>query len=74
MEAPDVTAEHGTRVTRNFRVWWPSLTDQDIHALNTWRWRTRTGHGPEDQTGLSARRSGRRSFDIRFSGRREIGR
>jgi|GEM_PF-5661470 len=74
MEAPDASVEQGTRVARTIRAWWPSLTDHDLRALNTWRWRIHAGHGPEDTMRLAARRSGRRSFHIGVSRGREIGR
>lgn len=60
----DATAERA-RVARNIRKWWPTLTDHDIQALSTWRWYPHMGHGPEDKTGFSVRRSGRRAFMVR---------
>jgi len=74
MEARDAAVEQGARVLRNIRKWWPTLTDQDLRALNTWRWCIGAGHRPEDTTQLFARRSARRSFDNGVSRGREIGR
>jgi hypothetical protein len=54
MEAPDGTPRHGARVMSSIRQVWPHLTDQDIRALNTWRWRAHTGHGPWNMTGARA--------------------
>ncbi len=68
MEAPepDATAEHGARIARNIREWWPNLTDQDLRALNTWRWHTISKEGNSDgnaeiQQGSSR---GRLSFSL----------
>jgi len=74
MEVPDVARGHGARVAPNIGEWWPDLTDQDIQALNAWRWRTHTGPGLRDTTRLSARSLGRHRFLIRPFRRREIGR
>ena len=62
MEARDAVLKQGAGVVRNIRRWWPTLTDLDLRALNSWRWCIGAGHSPEDTTQLFAWRSARRLF------------
>ena len=57
MGAPDVGTEHDSTETPNIRGVWPTLTDQDVQAMNAWSWRVHRHHSPRDMVGSSARKS-----------------
>jgi hypothetical protein len=74
MGEPDIATEHESTETLNVREFWPTLTDQDVRAMNTWSWRVHRYHSPRDTPGSSARKLSPRGFHIRLFRRREIGR
>jgi hypothetical protein len=53
MGKPDKVTERGTTVIPNIREFWPTLTEEDIQAMNKWRWSACRHQDPRKQYGIA---------------------